>query len=710
MSTSYCPAHESADGPRPMLPARLGAPLAPAASRYSTAADLVAAIRAAAEIAPEERPERWHETRGRYVRETTGRTFPGMLPADECDGPACAIRPQFTVHEEIAGPMLPLPADARVSFAYVVNGARGSLTAGNTRAALLALAERVAKCPAFSGRIPKPRKPAAPAASAPHVTARAMLAERDHCGALALADQSRGGSYFGASGPARPGFPSFPNLYMGAEHCERGGHAFIVARMVASGRFRVLHAPSGQSVDSERTGAPRNDGFTTQAAALAWLDSFAAEESWRAKMDQGAKRAAPLDQGSARTAFLAADREAAAGAHQGAQDGAGGAQAAAEHAEHSAPADRAATGPEAAADARHAAAASVAECTARAASHPDGAAAGLDAECDALAELVDATARERPAELATRADALRMLRARRDAAGAPPTGQSGAMPPATHSEAPAMQSQDPTEAAGVWRFSAMRTDYAPANRPVHVLFTANQARARGEGGQPAGEPIGFYMSEQTYRSIPLDVLATPADYSRHGPLQLAPDDFQWTRAGETHTAHSGDHETETSGDWSDFARAGIPVGEACEIPVESIEPAPEPAAERLPLAGRIVANCIRAAALASRDGIPSARALASEAARIAEAAEALDEHAPLTRTAAAYRTAAQSLREAAHVARERTPTTQLVRSGAHLQASAELQAFARAAREQDLGPLLRIPGGDLRSHVPAHFAPGYLHR
>jgi hypothetical protein len=53
---------------------------------------------------------------------------------------------------------------------------------------------------------------------------------------------------------------------------------------------------------------------------------------------------------------------------------------------------------------------------------------------------------------------------------------------------------------------------------VHVLFSTTTGW------------IGYYMSEETYDAIPLLDVATPDDYRKVGELQVAPNDYVWTRA------------------------------------------------------------------------------------------------------------------------------------------------------------------------------------
>lgn len=315
MSTVYAPA----------APVNLAAPVAPAVTRYRGAAELCAAIRAAACLAPEMAPQ--FEFPERYAR--TGADVhrypfkvPAMLEPGECvvmapargfgnvaevvtDGAACRW-PQVHAHPEMPGPFLPAPIDARVTFHYsTADGARGSLAADTVRADLLRLADRVhAARGAFDGKTRAAPRPKRPASSAPHVAARAMDEAGDKAGALALAE-ARGAVFFGfASGAA--GAPVAPLLYMAAEPMETGGHHYTVARGVRGGRFRVLHTASGLSVDSVRAGAPDDRGFATGAAARDWLETRAAADDWPGKMAAAVARLAAFDQAAARAAYLAA--------------------------------------------------------------------------------------------------------------------------------------------------------------------------------------------------------------------------------------------------------------------------------------------------------------------------------------------------------------------------------------------------------------------
>jgi hypothetical protein len=70
--------------------------------------------------------------------------------------------------------------------------------------------------------------------------------------------------------------------------------------------------------------------------------------------------------------------------------------------------------------------------------------------------------------------------------------------------------------AGPFRISALDI----GGGAVHVIFAANLDRS--------GAQSGLYMRADTYRAIPLDVAATPADYAAlAGPdeLQSAPTEF-----------------------------------------------------------------------------------------------------------------------------------------------------------------------------------------
>lgn len=304
MATTYHPGGAAA--------ASMAAP----GQRYTSAAELCAAIRAAAELAPELAPTAEHP--GRYGIDPARRypfTVPAMIEPGACivmaprrgfgaafeiitDGAACKW-PALHEYPEAPGPFLPMPADARASFHYAAGAARGCLTVANVRGALLALADKVhAQRGAFDGAVKRAPRPKAPSASAPHVTARAMLQAGDVAGALQVAE-TRGAVFFGNSNGARP------FLYMAAETIEAAGMRFAIGRCVAGGRFRVLHAASGLSVDSVRAGAPDDRGFPTAAAALDWLETSAAREEWREKLQAAAKRAAAFDQAAARAAFLA---------------------------------------------------------------------------------------------------------------------------------------------------------------------------------------------------------------------------------------------------------------------------------------------------------------------------------------------------------------------------------------------------------------------
>ena len=322
MTTNYAPA----------APVDLAAPVAPAASRYRGAAELCAAIRAAACLAPElapsvEFPERYARTGADVHRYPF--TRPAMFEPGECivmapargfgnvaevvtEGHACQW-PQLHRHPEAPGPFLLAPGDARVTFHYsTADGARGSLTVANVRAALLRLADRVhAARGAFDGKTRAAPRPKKPASSAPHVAARAMFEAGDYAGALAIAE-ARGAAFFGCSNEA------IPNPYMAAEPADVLGIACTVARSVRTGRYRVLHTASGLSIDSVRAGAPDDRGFATGAAARDWLETRAASEDFPALLRAADKRAAPFEQAAARAAYLAATRPEFRGADEAA--------------------------------------------------------------------------------------------------------------------------------------------------------------------------------------------------------------------------------------------------------------------------------------------------------------------------------------------------------------------------------------------------------
>jgi len=282
-------------------------------TRYRGAAALCEAIRAAANAAPEIDPRK--EFPGRYP----GQLYPFTVPDEYetgavfympvrgaasieilTDGPACKW-PRCHVHPEAPGPFLPTRSDARVTFAYTVpDGARGSLTVENVRAPLLALADKVHAARAAFDGAPRlaPRLPSKPrSGSAPHVAVRALWSERDYAGSLALA-MNLGAVYFGKSPKTSPG--AFP--YMSAEPVDAAGHGFTIARSIQTGRFRVLHSRSGLAVDSAAPGV--REGFTSYSSALDWLETSAACDAWRAKLDAAAAKTADFDQSAALAHYM----------------------------------------------------------------------------------------------------------------------------------------------------------------------------------------------------------------------------------------------------------------------------------------------------------------------------------------------------------------------------------------------------------------------
>lgn len=314
MSTTYKPAGAL----------ERGAPLPFASTRYTGAAALHAAILAAAALAPEVSPV--VEFRARYLADKYPHTEPGqhetgaalyMRGRDACtirggavfalqldtDGPAC-YWPRVDVHPEAPGPFLPLPSDARAVFAYATpDGARGVLTVENLRAPLLALADKVhAKRALFDGKTRRASCPPAVAgskSSAPHVAARGFWESGQYAEALHLA-RNVGALFFGASGNEPGAHP-----YMAAESHEVAGHGFTLARSIRSGRFRVLHTRTGLACDTATAGAPRSDGFSARGAALDWLESSAACEAWRARLNAAASKAAEFSQAAALAFYLA---------------------------------------------------------------------------------------------------------------------------------------------------------------------------------------------------------------------------------------------------------------------------------------------------------------------------------------------------------------------------------------------------------------------
>lgn len=250
-------------------------------------------------------------------------------------------------------------------------------------------------------------------------------------------------------------------------------------------------------------------------------------------------------------------------------------------------------------------------------------------------------------------------------------------PPATHS-APAAQAAtlaDPVPPAthsGPFRISALNT-MARENRGVHVLFSANRDRS--------GPYVGFYMSAQTYASIPLGVEATPADYERFGVLEPAPATFYYF---------------------------GLSTQAA---PAEASDP--------------IKANQFKALAIfqtyvqevGATGRVPTAAMLEAEAERIEGAAVAM---AGAPGVAADYAAAAVHFREAAQEKREREaapadsiPGLDVCELGPDALAAfeperaAELSERARASVAAPI-PSLRIPAGDPRLRIPRRFAPVYV--
>jgi hypothetical protein len=228
-------------------------------SRYRSAAEICAAITAAADGAPE---------------------F-----SDACYAPGAA-----DWHGPTRGASF-------AHFLYCIDGARGSYSVSNTRENLLTLARKVNTIrAAFDG---KPRRaPAAKRAptSAPHVAARALMADGNARDAIQLAENS-GAVFFGA---AAIGAPGAPIPYMGCETVEFFGQSFTIGRAIKTGRFFVLHTSTALSV----SGSAHRDGFKTHSAALDWIETESACDAWRDKLHTALHGRSEFDQTAARARYF----------------------------------------------------------------------------------------------------------------------------------------------------------------------------------------------------------------------------------------------------------------------------------------------------------------------------------------------------------------------------------------------------------------------
>jgi len=180
-------------------------------------------------------------------------------------------------------------------FLYCIDGARGSYSVSNTRENLLTLARKVNTIrAAFDG---KPRRaPAAKRAptSAPHVAARALMADGNARDAIQLAENS-GAVFFGAAAIGAPGVP-----YMGCETVEFFGQSFTIGRAIKTGRFLVLHTSTALSV----SGSAHRDGFKAHSAALDWIETESACDAWREKFLTALHGRSAFDQTAARARYF----------------------------------------------------------------------------------------------------------------------------------------------------------------------------------------------------------------------------------------------------------------------------------------------------------------------------------------------------------------------------------------------------------------------
>lgn len=267
-----------------------GAALVPIDSRYSGAAELESAMRAAANDAPEFAAPRVERAfhRGAYEAGPYAR-----IGGHDIDGTDAVYVPWH-------GPIMPEPEQPeriRVEFHYSTpDGARGSWACDNIRDRIVGLADRVHKArAAFDGKARRAPRPKNPPSSATHVAARSMWASGDRIGAIALASNV-GAVFFGAVGKGKD---DLPHPYMTAEHMRAADVDFVIARSIPSGRFRVLHLETACSADPE--------GFTSSASAIAWLEERAQCEDWRAKLRSAIASKPTFEQTSARAHYADPD-------------------------------------------------------------------------------------------------------------------------------------------------------------------------------------------------------------------------------------------------------------------------------------------------------------------------------------------------------------------------------------------------------------------
>lgn len=254
-------------------PDNWNAPLAAASTRYTSAAELGAAIRAAAAEAPE--------------------------GSDEC-------RRQYGTGDDWHGPTRPPSA---VVFCYAIAGTRGQYTVANTRARLLAFADTVhAVRAAFDGKVRSgPRKRNAPAGSAV-AAIRDAWQQGDYAAALSAAEGC-GGLWFGKTDDGDK-----PRPFIRPEHIEAGGIAFVIAKCLVTGRVTVSHADSGLRVSGASGSGIRFAEPRSYSAARSLIEEWTtqtAENGYLSCLLAAAARAAPFCQRAALVAVAGAQSTAA---------------------------------------------------------------------------------------------------------------------------------------------------------------------------------------------------------------------------------------------------------------------------------------------------------------------------------------------------------------------------------------------------------------
>ncbi|WP_198320786.1 hypothetical protein [Azohydromonas aeria] len=191
------------------------------------------------------------------------------------------------------------PATDFVAFEYTdAHGTRGALRVLDTRPRLLALAQEVQRnAAAFDGKAR--RKPAArtvPTAN-PLTTARALLKTGARIEALA-ALEGRGGAVFFGNAPV-------PALHQVVQRVEHEGRRWVITRGADDGHIYIIHEASGLAAPNRDKGAPRTVADAVARLELIHRDEF--EQGYRLRMIRAIEEAAEYDQRAARAAFEACD-------------------------------------------------------------------------------------------------------------------------------------------------------------------------------------------------------------------------------------------------------------------------------------------------------------------------------------------------------------------------------------------------------------------